>query len=119
MAKIEELVAAANKSAKLTIGGMGLQAEDPVRLPTGIFPLDLGLGGGFPIGRCSIIFGHEAAMKTTLLLKLIANHQRLYPEKRCVFFDVEHHLLQSWAEIFGVDWSKLYIIRPLNSEHII
>jgi recombination protein RecA len=119
MTSTADLMSAVNKSAKRQVGGIDLQIPDPVRLPSDIFALDLATGGGFPIGRCSYIVGLEASMKTTLLLKLVASHQRMFPDKRCMIFDVEHHLLQSWAEVFGVDWGKLMVIRPNNAEHLV
>jgi len=36
---------------------------DTPRLPTGIFPFDLASGGGFPMGRVSIVFGPESSGK--------------------------------------------------------
>ena len=47
------------------------------RIPTGIYPLDIALGGGFPIGRISVVFGHKSSSKTTTLLKVIANAQKM------------------------------------------
>lgn len=117
--KVEDLIAAVNKNAKKTVGGLGLAIPDPVRLASGILGLDLAIGGGFPLGRVNVIYGMEAAMKTALLLKLIANHQRLFPHLRCVFIDVEQHLLQSWAEMFGVNWSELLYIRPESGEQVV
>jgi len=40
-----------------SFGGALLQAD---RIPTGIFPLDLALGGGLPRGKISIVFGPES-----------------------------------------------------------
>jgi recombination protein RecA len=61
----------------------------------------------------------EAAMKTTLLLKLIASHQRLYPAKRCVLFDVEQRMMRSWAEVHGVKWEDLLYVRPTSGEQVV
>jgi recombination protein RecA len=110
---------AVNKSAKKTVGGMGLVIPDPPRLPSDVFALDLACGGGIPQGRAVVIYGLEASMKTTLALKLIANSQRLYPAKKCVFIDVEGHLSRQWAEAFGVDWSKLMYILPENGDQVV
>lgn len=119
MANTAQLIAAVNKSAKKIVGSVGLQIPDPERLPSDYFALDLASGGGVPRGRFIEIFGLEAAMKTTLLLKLIASHQRLYPAKRCVFIDVEHHLLESWARKMGVNWDELLYVRPDNGEQVV
>lgn len=39
------------------------QYVDTLRLPTGIFPLDLASGGGFPMGRVSLVYGPESSGK--------------------------------------------------------
>lgn len=119
MATAKQLIEALNKSAKETIGGVGLNIPDPPRLPSGNFALDLAIGGGIPLGRVTEIYGIEAAMKTTLLLKLIAQHQRMFPERRCAFIDVEGHTPRSWMETFGVDWSQLLYVSPDNGEQIV
>src|SRR5882762_5612637 len=110
MPTVQQLIEATNKSAKKTIGSFGLEISDSPRLPTGIFSLDLAMGGGFPQGRAGVLYGFESAMKTTLALKLIAQAQRLLPKKRAVYFDVEGSLDQEWAENFGVVWADLLIV---------
>lgn len=119
MASVSELMGAVNKSAKKVIGGVGLKISDPERLPSGNFAIDLAMGGGIPMGRCTVVFGPEASMKTTLCLKLIAQHQKLFPERTCVFIDVEGHLSHTWAEVFGVKWDKLLYIRPDSAEQVV
>ena len=119
MATAKQLIEALNKSAKVQIGGVGLDIPDPPRLPSGNFALDLAIGGGIPMGRATEIFGLEASMKTTLLLKLIASHQRLFPDKRCAFIDVEGHTPRSWMETFGVDWKNLLYVSPENGEQVV
>lgn len=119
MPTVQQLIEATNKSAKKTIGSFGLIIEDAPRLPTGIFALDLAMGGGFPQGRAGVVYGFESAMKTTLAVKLIANAQRLLPKKRAVYFDVEGSLDQEWAETFGVVWDDLLIIRPESAEQCV
>jgi RecA/RadA recombinase len=48
------------------------------RVPTGIAPLDLDLGGGFPAGGISIIGGPYGTGKTGLLNNIIRMHQKLF-----------------------------------------
>lgn len=119
MATVGELIKATNKATKKIIGSFGFIIPDPPRLPTGVFSLDLAIGGGMPMGRAAVIFGPKASMKTTLALKLIANAQRDYPEKRAVFFDIEGHLDKDWAEEFGVDWDKLLMVRPEHGDQAV
>ncbi len=101
------------------IATLGLNIEDPKRLPTGLFAFDLATGGGIPEGRISIFYGTEDSMKTTLCLKLIAQAQRLYPDKTATFVDVEGVLGKKWAQTLGVDIDKLAYIKPDNAEQVV
>ena len=92
---------------------------DNERIPTGIFPFDLMIGGGFPRSRVSIIYGKESSNKTNLALLAIANHQRMWPNKTCVFVDVEHSFDPAWAKILGVDTETLLVIEPAFAEKVI
>lgn len=51
-----------------------------LRVPTGIMPLDLDLGGGFPAGCLSLIGGPYGTGKTKMLNRIMRMHQHLYGE---------------------------------------
>ena len=46
------------------------------RVSTGILPLDLAIGGGMPIGRISLFYGHKSTSKTVNLLRAAGLAQR-------------------------------------------
>lgn len=102
-----------------SIGSFGGALHESDRVPTGMFPLDLALGGGFPRGKCSIIFGPESSGKTNLALLAIAKHQLLWPDKTCIFFDVEGSFDPVWARALGVDTDRLIVIRPSHAEQLV
>jgi recombination protein RecA len=119
MSKLTTLVAKFNKDKAATVVKMGIQKEDPARLPSGIFQLDLATGGGAPIGRTTVIFGTESSMKTTLCLKYIAQAQRKWPERKCVFVDLEGTFTVGWAKRMGVDTDALAYAKPKNAEEAV
>jgi recombination protein RecA len=119
MSTLDVLIKEANKSVKHDVLKVGITREDPERISTGVFQLDVALGGGFPVGRISLLYGTEASMKTTLCLKVIAEAQKKWPEKRSVFFDLEGHLSRSWAEKMGVDNERLVYATPANAEQFV
>jgi RecA/RadA recombinase len=47
------------------------------RIPTGILDLDVSMGGGFPVGRMSMVWGPRSSGKSTLCFKAIAYAQTL------------------------------------------
>jgi recombination protein RecA len=89
------------------------------RIPTGILAFDLATGGGFPRGKCSIIYGPESSCKTNLAYLAIAAHQKLWPKLVCSFIDVEHEYNAGYAKKFGVDITKLKIVQPTFAEQVV
>lgn len=89
---------------------------DTPRLPTGIFPFDLASGGGFPMGRVSLIYGPESSNKTNMVLCALAQGQQIYPEKKAVFIDLENAYDGEWATKLGVDQDKIIVISPEYAE---
>lgn len=93
--------------------------EDVSRLPSGIFALDLASGGGFPMGKLSIVYGMESSGKTNVALKSIAQGHRIFPDKKAVFLDLEHAYDPQWAAKLGVDQNKIIVVSPEYAEQAV
>ena len=50
--------------------------EETPRIPTGVFGLDLAIGGGIPKGKITLIAGNEGSCKSAICYRLIAEVQR-------------------------------------------
>lgn len=85
-------------------------------VPTGIYSLDLMLGGGWAEGFPSMVYGEGNSGKTTAMLKAIAGIQRKHPHHKCVLCDVETTFDPEWADKHGVDRSRLLILSPSSAE---
>jgi recombination protein RecA len=84
-------------------------------IPTGALGLDLALGvGGIPRGRVVEIFGPESSGKTTLMLHVIANAQKV--GGLAAFIDVEHALDPGYAKKLGVNLDDLLVSQPDSGE---
>lgn len=83
-------------------------------VPTGVFSIDLALGGGFPRGRVVEIYGTEASGKTTLSNYVVAQVQR--QGGTAAFVDAEHALDPDYAKKVGVKINDLLISQPDNGE---
>lgn len=116
-ADVNALLKAFKKDKGESIGAFGGNMSDMERVPTGIFALDLALGGGFPRGRASMVYGPESAGKTNIVLRMIRMHQKLWPNLKNVFFAVEP-FDPMWASKMGVDVDKLLVIRPSFAEEV-
>ena len=79
-------------------------------IPSGALPLDIALGGGFPKGRITEIYGPESSGKTTLALHAIASAQA--KGGTAAFIDAEHALDPIYAAAIGVDTDNLLISQP-------
>lgn len=79
---------------------------------SGSLLLDVALGGGIGQGRLTVIKGPEKVGKTTILNLMIAEAQRLEPDKECGLIDLEHSYDSTWATKLGVDIDRLFIAQP-------
>ncbi len=90
-------------------------ALDVESISTGSMGLDAALGvGGIPRGRVTEIYGPESSGKTTLALHVTAEAQK--SGLTAAFIDAEHALDMKYAEMLGVDISKLLVSQPDSGE---
>lgn len=119
MTSVTKLLAAFQKDHGEAVGSIGDNRPAVDRLPTGIFAFDLATGGGFPRGKISIVFGPESSGKTNLVLTSLRAHQKLWPDKTCVFVDLENSFDAEWAGRLGVETKKVVILRPDTAEQAV
>ncbi|MBN9692309.1 MAG: recombinase RecA [Verrucomicrobia bacterium] len=95
---------------------LGSQVIRPIEvIPTGALAIDLALGvGGVPRGRIVEIYGPESSGKTTLMLHLIANAQKMGGV--AAFIDAEHALDPAYAKKLGVNLDDLLVSQPDSGE---
>ena len=107
-----------DKGDKVVVTGNNI--PEVFRIPTGIFEFDLATGGGFPQGRCSIIFGGENSGKSNICYSVAANAQKL-PDtcNKVVWVDLEGTFDPKWASMFGVDVANLLVVRPSYGEEAV
>ena len=83
------------------------------RMPTNALGLDYILGGGIPLGRIIEFSGLQHSGKTTAACVVLAAYQRAYPDKTCIYVDVEHSLdLKFQAKMTGLDLNKMLYVSP-------
>lgn len=105
------------------------------RIPTGIFSLDVALGGGgFPATRVNIVWGNKSTGKTVICLRALGNAQKMcancytFPNERgkcacgkfrqhiCAYLDVEGSWDHEWAMLHGVDPERVLLSVPEYAE---
>ena len=83
------------------------------RVATGAFGFDYPLQGGLPEGRIVTFAGLFHSGKTTAACLAVAAYQRKYPDKICVYIDMEHSLdLQFQARMTGLQLDKMVYMSP-------
>ena len=53
------------------------------------------------------------------MLLTIANHQRLWPDQTCIFFDLENSFDPEWAAKLGVKTEDLIVVKPEYAEKVV
>jgi recombination protein RecA len=105
--------------------------KDYPRIPTGIYSVDYALGGGFPIGVASCLYGPPGGGKSLVLQKLIACAQFLCwqcfeyewdcectggAKKQKVIAVTTEVLDPEWAKCLGVNLDELIVVEPEYGE---
>lgn len=92
------------------------------RLATGAFGFDYPLMGGIPEGRIITYAGLFHSGKSTAACMSMSAYQRKYPERTCVYIDMEHSLdLKFQARMTGLQLDKMIYMSPttLSGEQVL
>ena len=112
MSNLDSVIKDLNKKFKTNLINEGLVFEKISRIPFSSPRLNYMMYGGLPVGRIIEFAGEEGGGKTTTALDVVANAQRLFPDKKVAYVDVERTLDPEWAQKLGVDVAKLILISP-------
>lgn len=110
--ELDDIIKKINKNFKQEIVSTGLEFEPCERIPFSSPRLNYLLYGGLPIGRLVEFSGDEGSGKTTTALDIVAHAQKMYPDKKVLWVDVERTLDGEWAEKLGVNVSNLIYLKP-------
>lgn len=101
---------AKTKFTMKTLSSGGWLPEVTEWIPSGSLALDVALGGGWPCGRLSELYGGEASGKSALAAIAIANAQKEgFP---CYYLDSEFAVSEHFFQSLGVDPVSLYYDTP-------
>lgn len=107
---LKELANKAFKSSVICTGVDPLDSEVKAWIPTGWTLLDIGIGGGLPVGRLVEIYGAESTGKSTLALQAMLSCQKL--GGTVVLFDPETSFYKEIAQKLGIDMEEVLVISP-------
>lgn len=109
---LDEVMKSINTQFKSKIANTGIVFQKVPRIPFSSPRMNYMLYGGIPQGRLIEFAGEEGGGKTTSALDLVGNAQRMFPDKKVVYIDVERTLDPEWASKLGVNVDALYLITP-------
>lgn len=85
------------------------------RMSTGAFGFDYPLYGGLPLGRICTFAGLFHSGKTLAACIAMAAYQRKFPDRLCVYVDLEHSLdIKFMARMTGLNPEKMIYFNPTN-----
>ena len=109
---IDNVINEMNKKMKLGHLQLGVDFRDVTKVPFSSPRLNYMLHGGLPLGRVCEFSGSEGSGKTTTALDMLAQCQKLFPEKSVMYIDVEHTFDGNWASINRVDIDSILYFDP-------
>lgn len=105
---------------ELLDSGLVMKGSDPRliirKLPTTIPGLDDLLGGGWPAGRYTQIYGPESTGKTVLMQYATASQQKDPNRPLCLILDFERGYDPAWWQESGVNTEDLLVAQPMTGE---
>lgn len=112
MAEIDNLIAEVNKKYKTQIIRKASDLKSIEFIPYSSPQMNYLTRGGVPVGRMIELVGLPQSGKTTTALDIIANFQKKYEDKYCVYLDAENTIDKEWGETLGVNWDTVILIQP-------
>jgi len=109
---LDNIISDINKKYKMNIVNKGVIYNQIPRIPFSSPRLNYMVYGGLPVGRIIEFSGEEGGGKTTTALDVVKNAQKLFPNKKAVYVDIERTLDPEWATKLGVDVGALVLVTP-------
>lgn len=108
------LARALNKKYSSDVFTAGDLIPEVRRFSVGGLSADYSLNGGVPLGIIVDLAGPAGSCKTLVALNMVANFQKLFPDKTCVYVDAESTLpgqIEFFADLVGVKLDEEHFLR--------
>lgn len=110
MSELDAIIKDLNKKMKVGEIQIGVEFQEVEKIHFSSCRLNYMTYGGIPVGRVAEFFGADGSGKTTTALDILGNAQKMYPDKKALFIDIEHTFDTEWATKLGVDISSEHFI---------
>lgn len=101
-----------NKKMKVGNIQLGVDFQEVQKIPFSSCRLNYMTYGGIPVGRIAEFYGADGSGKTTTAIDVAGNAQRMFPDKKVLFVDIEHTFDSCWATKLGLDCDDIIYLDP-------
>lgn len=109
---LESIVKDLNKKMKVGNIQLGVDFQEVQKIPFSSCRLNYMTYGGIPVGRIAEFYGADGSGKTTTAIDLAGNAQKMFPDKKVLFIDIERTFDTEWATKLGLDCDNIIYLDP-------
>lgn len=112
MSNLDIIIKDLNKKMNVGAISLGVAFQEVQKIPFSSCRLNYMTYGGIPIGRIAEFFGTDGSGKTTTAIDIAGQAQKLFPDKKVLFVDIEHTFDPVWATKLGLNCDDLLYLDP-------
>ena len=112
MSNLDIIIKDLNKKMNIGAISLGVAFQEVQKIPFSSCRLNYMTYGGIPIGRIAEFFGTDGSGKTTTAIDIAGQAQKLFPDKKVLFVDIEHTFDPVWATKLGLNCDDLLYLDP-------
>lgn len=112
MSELDSIIKDLNKKMKVGAISLGVDFQEVRKIPFSSCRLNYMTYGGIPVGRIAEFYGSDGSGKTTTAIDVAGQAQKLFPDKKVLFVDIEHTFDPVWATKLGLDCESIIYLDP-------
>lgn len=112
MSNLEAVIKDLNKKMKVGNISLGVDFQEVQKIPFSSCRLNYMTYGGIPIGRIAEFYGTDGSGKTTTAIDVAGCAQRMFPDKKVLFVDIEHTFDSVWATKLRLNCDDILYLDP-------
>lgn len=112
MSNLDLIIKDLNKKMKVGNIQLGVDFQEVQKIPFSSCRLNYMTYGGIPVGRIAEFYGADGSGKTTTAIDVAGNAQRMFPDKKVLFVDIEHTFDSCWATKLGLNGDDIIYLDP-------
>lgn len=112
MSNLDIIIKDLNKKMNVGAISLGVAFQEVQKIPFSSCRLNYMTYGGIPIGRIGEFYGTDGSGKTTTAIDIAGQAQKLFPDKKVLFVDIEHTFDPVWATKLGLNCDDLLYLDP-------